>query len=334
MNSALSIRRSLVIFSLLTFVFSVLGAEVSSAQEKYPSRDIDLILPFAPGGIVDLTGRFFADKLSKVLGVMVVPVNKPGASGITGTMFALQAKRDGYTILAESNAEMVMIHYILPDVPFVCLRDFIPICLIAISPKALFVRSESTFKTFDDFIDYARKNPGKLSYGSAGTGSSDHLVVEQLQDAAKVKFTHVPFKGGGEVIPAVLGGHVDFGSTSLVTAASNLKAGTFRGLVISGKERAPLFPDIPTYREKGYTQPFVILWNGLFVATGTPQPIVDVLAKASEKVLKSKDFNSSIENIGGIVKYMELAEFRKLLEEEDKNIRTIVKQIGLKPISK
>lgn len=246
-------------------------------------------------------------------------------------MFALQAKKDGYTLVANASSGVLVPRYVLPDIPFVTLRDLIPICVIAISPKALYVRSESPFKTFEDFIDYARKNPGKLSFGTAGIGGDDHLVVEQLEEAAKVKFTHVPFKGGGEVVPAVLGGHVDFGSTSLVTAASNLKAGTFRGLVISGEERAPIFPDIPTFREKGYPQHFFKLWNGLFVATGTPQPILNVLVKASEKVLKSKDFKSSIENLGGIVKYMEPAEVRKLIEEDDKNIATIIKQIGLKP---
>lgn len=331
MFSILSTRKLLVMFIILACFSITTGIEITIAQEKYPARDIEVIVPFAAGGVLDLTTRIFAEELSKVLKVTIVPTNKPGATGTIGTIFVLKAKKDGYTLLANSISGMVIAHFVLPDVPFVTLKDFIPVTTIAVAPNTIVVKNDSPFKSFEDLIDFAKKNPGKLTYGSAGTGSDVHLVMEQLQDAAKIKLSHVPFKGGGEVLPAVLGGHVDFGSMTLTTAASNLKAGTIRGLVSGSEKRVSIFPNLPTYREKGYPQHFIGFWNGLFAPAGTPKSAIDVLSSASEKVLKSKAFMSRVEDLGASAEYKNPAEFRKFIEEEEKILGTIVKQVGIKP---
>lgn len=331
MNSQLLFRKKIIVFVVLVCIILAFGTETTYAQEKYPSKYIEIIITFAPGGTNDLTTRIFAEPLSKVLNVSVVCSNKPGATGTIGSAFVLKSKKDGYTILTNSGSGMVIAPHILRGVPYDTLKDFIPISLIAATPVIMLVKNDSPFKSFEDLMDFAKKNPGKLTYGSAGTGSDTHLAMEQLQYYSKVKFSHIPYKGGGETLPAVLGGHVDFSSTLLATASSNLRAGTVRGLVIFDTKRSSFFPNIPIAREKGYPQHFIKYWNGLFVPTGTPKEVVDVLTNSSERVVKMKEYISKIEDLGASIDYMSPAEYKKFIEEDIKVVREIIEKIELKP---
>ena len=330
MYSGSSIRKSLIAVALLICASLTWTDKDSYAQAKYPSRNIDLIIAFAPGGTTDVAGRIIAEELSKLLNVNLAPINKPGATGTIAGAFTLNARKDGYTLMLNSGSGMVLSHFVLPDVPFDTLRDFIPIRYVIVSPTIIAVKGDSPLKSFEDLINYTRKNPAKLTYGSAGAGSDTHLVMEQLQEAANVKFSHVPLKGGGQVVPSVLGGHVDLGSTLVSTAAPHLRADTLRGLVLAHEKRLTVFPNVPTYGEKAYPQVFIKYWGALFAAAGTPKAVLDVLESASEKVLRSENYKERIEKLGGSVDYSAPAEMRKAIQEEQKATASLVGRLGLK----
>lgn len=319
-----------IIVAILICLGLVIGLLPSYAQEKYPTKNIELVISMGPGGVQDIIGRIFADELSKILKVPVAAINKPGATGTLAPTHVLNAKKDGYTLLINSISGMILSHFVLPDVPFDTLKDFIPISVISVAPSILYVKADSPLKSLEDLINEARKTPEKLTYVTMGIGSDSHYNIEQLQIAAKVKFSHIPFSGG-EIIPAVLGGHADFGVTIVVTAASHLKARTIRGIVISGNNRIRAFPDIPTYAEKGYTQHYFINWVGFFAPAGIPRSAVDTLASASEKVIKSKDFASRVEKVGTEAIYISPTDFIDMIKKDKNTAETLVKQIGIKP---
>ncbi len=317
---------------LAMLVVAVLGLSCQSAtaQATYPSHNIDLVIAFGAGGIADLSGRIFADELSKVLNVMVVPSNKPGATGTLGAVNVLKSKKDGYTLLFNSVSGMVFAPHLLPNVPYETLRDFVPITLACLSPIFIGVKSDSPIKTLEVLIDSAKKNPDKLTYGTVGPGSDVHLVVEQLQEAAGIKMTQVPFKSGAETYTAVLGGHVDVGSLVISSTASQLRAKSIKGLAMSGEKRLQSFPDIPTFAEKGFRQHFFANWTGFFAPAGTPQPILTTLIEASEKVLTSKSYIKRIEDMGTEVQFLKPADFKKLIEEDDRAAGALIQKLGIK----
>jgi tripartite-type tricarboxylate transporter receptor subunit TctC len=309
----------------------VLGiAAVVPAQEKYPnpSRSIDLIIAFAPGGVTDVTGRIFADDLSKVIGIPVAPVNKSGASGTYGGTLVAKATPDGYTLLANTISGMVLSHSILPKVEFDTLKDFFPVAIISNIPDCLLIKPDSPYKTVQDLIEAAKKKPGKISYGTVGVGSDGNFNGEILANSTNVKFKHVPFKGGGEVATAVMGGHVDFSVSAATTYIPLEKAGKLRILAVTGKSRMKALPHVPTFQEIGIKGSFVNNWAGVFAPVKTPKPILDSIVAATEKVLKSKEFAERIEKTGGEVEYNSPADFRAIIERDQKIAVEIAQKAG------
>ena len=330
MNSVSSIRKSCVIGVALASLLITCWSGISSAQEKYPSRNIDLVIVFNPGGTTDTVARVFADELTKVLNVPIIPINKAGASGTIGAAFVAQAKKDGYTLLAGAGSGMSLAPLVLPNVPFKTLRDFVPIGIIATSPIVIYVKNDSPLKSFEDLIDNARKNPDKLTYGDPGTGSDGNFFMEQLQMVAKAKFSHVPFKGGGEVMPAVMGGHIDLGVSTMAGISNQLRAGALRVLILSQEKRVGAFPDIPAITEKGYKGYFITHWTGLLAPAGISQSAVNTLFSAYDKVTQSKNYIKRIEDLGCGVRNLGLEEFKKFLEEEEKVAESIARQMKKK----
>ena len=308
----------------------VIGMGSAFAQEKYPVRNIDLIVPMAPGGTTATLAAIFADELSKELKVPIATINKPGASGTVGASFVLQSKKDGYTLLTGPGSGMTLAPQMLPDVPFQTLRDFSPICIVGMSPNIIYVKNDSPFKSFENLMDYAKKNPQKLSYGTAGTGSDCHFFMEQLQIYGDINVSHIPYKGGGEVLPAVLGGHVDFGVSLMATVASQIKGEAARGLIISDEKRNLVFKDIPTTYEKGYRQQFINHWTALFAPVGVPQHVLDVLIPAAGKAIRSENFIKRVESLGCSVNPMTPSQFRTYIAEEEKIAAGIAKEINKK----
>ena len=319
---------------MLLFIFCLtvtLGAQAVLAEGKYPSRNISLVIPWAPGGGTDITGRIFAEELAKVLNVAITPDNKPGATGTSGAVMVIGAKKDGYTLMVNTISAMILAQFSLPDVPFDALKDFTPITNIAISPSIIFVKGDSPIRSIEDLINEAKKKPGKLTFSTAGVGSENHLNTEHFMILSKIKCAHVPYKSGGEALTAVLGGHQDFGTSLVAPLASQLKAGTVRGLIHSNNKRIAFLPDVPTYAEKGFSEHFFSNWTGLFAPAAIPHPILDTLSRASEKAINSEGFISRMEKLGSLAAFQTPGEFRSMLEKELITARALVKQIGLTP---
>ena len=307
----------------------IVGSTFLHAQEKYPSRGIELVIGWAPGGPADIAGRIFANELTKVLKVPVTPVNKAGASGTIGATYTFKAKKDGYTLMAGSLGWLLG-SITLEDIAYDPLHDFVPITKIAISPHGLFVKSDSPFKTLEDFIEKAKKNPRMISCGTAGASSDGHFNIETLQKAAGIEIKHVPFKGGGELPPALLGGHIDIGISVASSVFAFAKAGTMRILAVTGENRMKDLPDVPTLKEKGFKQTFFVNWVGLFTPSGVPPAVISTLSEASEKVVKSKEYIERIEKTGSLVDFMTPMEYQKMFEEEKKATEAIALELGLK----
>lgn len=321
--------RKFSLIAILICLGLIAGLTTSYSQEKYPSRAIELVIGWAPGGPADVLGRLYANELNKVLKVPITPVNKTGASGTIGATYTVKARKDGYTVMIGSTGWLLG-SITLEDIAYDPLKDFIPIVKIGVTPHGLFVKTDSPFKSLEDLVDRAKKNPRALSCGTAGTSSDGHFNLETLQKAAGIEIKHVPFKGVGEVPPAVLGGHVDAGIGVMTAPLPFVRAGNVRILAITGDSRMKDIPNVPTFKEKGYTQTFLNNWIGLFVPAGVPQNVVDTLISASDNVMKSKDFIASVEKAGSIVEHISPADYLKALEIERKTIDTIAREVGLK----
>ena len=324
----MKLSRTLVIVMVLS-VGMLCVSTLSSAQEKYPAREIEYVIPWSPGGVSDIVGRIFANELSKNLNVPVTPVNKAGGSATIGGTYVYRAKKDGYTVLNGSLGWLVG-SLLLNDIPFDCLRDFVPIMRFAATPQAIFVKQDSPFKTIDDLIEKAKKNPKMISCGTGGTASDSNFALQIFQKAAGIEFNIVPFKGGGESPPAVLGGHVDIAISVLSVVVNFVKAGNMRVLVISGDHRLKEFPDTPTFKEKGFTQTYMDNWNGLVVPAGVPQNVITTLTAASEKAVKSKELITAVERTASVVDSASGEAFRKRIENDRNMIEAIASELKLK----
>lgn len=322
--------KSLVIIFIL-FMISPSSTVYLHAQERYPNGQIELVIPWAAGGFTDIAGRLFADELSKVLKTPVIPTNKPGASGTVGTAYLVRAKKDGYTLMVTTLSTIVLAPLILKGIPYDTEKDLTFLCKIIDAPSGPFVKANSPIKKIEDIVELARKNPGKISYGTAGTGSDSHFNLEIFQDEAKIKLKHVPFKGGGELPAAVLGGHVDFASTVVTSLMPLHKAGEIRILAITGKSRISASPEIPTYFERGYKQNYLSNWVGLFAPAGISKSVMDEIIQASEKVSRSKEFIAKVEKIASIVDYNGPVEFKRQVKSDTETAKAIVDRLGLSP---
>lgn len=302
----------------------------ATAQEKYPSRPIELVIAFPAGGFADITGRIFADEMSKAVNTAIAPVNKSGASGSLAATGMLRAPKDGYNLLVNTLGGMVLAPVMLKDVAYDTNKDFYPVALITSAPDGITVRAESPYKTLQDLIEAARKNPGKLSFGTAGTGTGSHFNAQIFAQNTAIKIKHVPFKGGGETIPAVLGGHVDFVIGTAIAFLPHEKAGKLRTLALVGRNKMKALPNALTTSELGIKGDYLDSWAGCFVAAGTPRPVIDTLVAAAERVIKSNDFIARIEKTGGVVQYVPPAEFQSMIERDKNTAVDMAKREGLK----
>lgn len=323
-----SLRKKILPVLLLIQAIALASAP-SWSQEKYPSRPIELVVAFPAGGFADVTGRIFAEELSKVLNTPVATINKGGATGSLAATSMLSAAKDGYSILVNTLGGMVLAPATLKDIRYDANKDFYPVAFITSAPDGITVRAESPFKTLNDLIEAARKNPNKLSYGTAGTGVGGHFNSLILSQVSGIKIKHVPYKGGGEYIPALLGGHLDFVIGTAIATLPQESAGKLRTLALLGANKMKGLPAVPTTAELGVKGDYLDSWAGAFVTTGTPKPVIDTLASAAEKVIKSKEFTGRIEKTGGIVQYIAPADFRSMIERDKNTALEIAKKEGL-----
>ena len=318
----------LMLLGTMVLVFLISFASFASGQEKYPSRQIELVIPFPAGGSTDISGRIFANELSKIFKVAVVPVNKVGSSGTIAGTYVHKAKKDGYTLLTGSQGWFFGSIIYEKEIVYDPLKDFIPIANFHIVPHALCVRKDSPLKTLEDFIEKARKESGAVSVGTPGLGGDSYFNLQVLLKVAGVQIKHVPYKGIGEVPPALLGGHIEVGIGPASAWVPFVKSGDVRTLGITSRMKD--FPNVPSFLERGFKGRYFDNWAGVSSPAGVPQMVVDALADACEKMLKSKEFVESTEKTGCVIRYMARVEMQKHLEEDRKIVDVMARELGIK----
>lgn len=277
------------------FCFTALSA--SPALAEFPNKPIDIVVPFSPGGGTDQISRTIADAMSKSLKETVLVLNKPGAGTIIGTGYVAKSKPDGYTLVMATFAHAVN-PSLYKDIPYSTDKDFAPVALIGTSPNVLVVNSHSPYKTVKDIIDYAKANPGKLTFGSYGAGTSAHLAAALFENLAKVKMTHVPYKGSSPAITDLMGGQIDMVFSTAASVAQFVKSGQLRALAVTSKERSSVMPNLPTIAESGVPGYEAESWYGLLAPAGTPADVIQKLNVAVGHAIESKEFQQRIEQEG------------------------------------
>ena len=311
----------LCVFTYSPFAFDGFCAE------RYPSRPIQFIVSNVAGSTMDVSARILATELEKILGTTVVVVNKPGVAGVLGTDATVRAKKDGYTILITGSSAITFAPITSPEsVPFDPAKDLEFLGLFYYFPLTITVRSDSPWKNFQEFIDYGKKNPGKIRVSTTGVASGPHFVVEMIQVMTGAQLTHVPFKGGESVVTAVLGGHVEATCDNIQKLKPHVDAGKLRFLLTTAK-MADL-PNVPTITELGYKQDLLTIWFGIFGPAGIPEDVKKVLVPAIEKAVKN--VKPKIDPMGNLTEFMPPAEFKKMWSEEYKQIQEIAVRIGLR----
>jgi tripartite-type tricarboxylate transporter receptor subunit TctC len=293
----------------------------------YPEHNIQLIIPYVAGATGDITARLLAEELQKVLGVKIIPSNKPGAASVLGTDAAARAKKDGYTLLYSSASAMIYAPITNPDVvhynPF---KDLEPIGFHYFFPTTIGLKPDAAWKTFPELIDFAKKNPGKLRYSTVGVASTPHIVMQIIEDFTGAKFTHVPFEGGESVITAVLGGHVEFSCDGYAKMKPHADAGRLR-IILTGKS-LPQAPKVPMASELGYKETIPNTWYALYAPAGVPEEVRKALIPAMATAVKAT--KAKIEQMGSIPEYKTPAETRKLQEDEYKRAFDIAVKTGMR----
>ena len=312
-----------------TTIVALLGTSASArAQASYPTRPIECVIPFAPGGPTDTAIRIIQPQLSANLGVPLVLVNKAGGGGALGMDAVAKAKPDGYTLAATVRSTVTILPATQPDVTYK-LSDFAVVGAYAVDSQVVLVKSGSPWKTLEELVDSARKNPGKLSYGTAGLGTNSFFTMELLKLTYGLDMTHVPFGGSGPVKNAVLGGHVQVGAASLSPMLSVLRSGDVVALAISATKRIPSIPSVPTMTEKGQPDASLSTWAEIYTPAKTPKAIVERLAQALEKTMKDPNVVSAIDKAGLVVEYHSPEETLKLIQRENEIVVRLAKQLGL-----
>ncbi len=272
----------------------VLAAE---AAAPYPSRPIRLIVPFAAGGTSDLMGRIVGARLGEALGTTVVIDNRGGAGGTIGAMLTAQAAPDGYTLLLP-HVGLAINETLYAKKQYNALEDLAPISLLGDTPSAVVVTNALPAKSMQELIALAKKQPGKLTYGSAGVGSAAHLAMALLEHSADVRFNHIPFKGGGPSLIATVAGQVDVSIPAYPTAVPHLKAGRLRILAVTGRNREPTIPDVPTVSEVGVPGYAFDIWFAMFAPAATPKAIIALLNRELVKSLAAADMREKLAQTG------------------------------------
>ena len=309
---------------------AIAGTAPAQSTADFPNKPIRLITPFAAGATTDLLSRIISERMSTDWGHPVVVDNKPGVAGMLGTDLAAKAAPDGYTLVNVISSHVVH-KDLIRDVPFDALKDFEPVILLARTPLTLVTSPTLPVTNTQEFVAYARKNPGKLGYGTSGVGSAVHLTMEQFKQLADIDVTHVPYKGGAPALQDLLGGHIPVVMSGLYTATQAIKAGQIRALFVTSANRSPLFPDVPTAQESGFPGFVADEWWGILAPKGTPAPVVAKINAEITKIFAHADVKSKIDKLGIEFIGSTPAEFGDFMRKESPKWSAVLKRAGVKP---
>ena len=266
--------------------------------QTYPSKPIRIIVPFAVGGSSDIMARGLGKQLAEQMGAQVVVENRPGGGGGPAMQAVVSSPADGHTLLYGTSGTNSVAPLLFKNLPVDPVRDLQPVSILALNPSVLIVNSTLPIQSLEDLIRYAKANPGKLSYASAGNGSISHLATELLKTSAQIDMLHVPYKGGGAASADLLAGNISLMIETITNAMTLVKTGKVRAIANSGSRRWPTAPDLPTFAEAGVPGYQVDSWTGLFVAAGTPAPIVDRINAELVKAARDPGYRTAMSNIG------------------------------------
>jgi tripartite-type tricarboxylate transporter receptor subunit TctC len=310
----------------LALALTVFAARAGA--DDYPTRTIRLIIPFPPGGSNDVVGRIIANQLGQKLGQAVFVDNRAGAGGVVGSDVASKATPDGYTLLIISIAHAV--NPFLYKLPYDPIKDFAPIGIIATGTNVLTVNRQLPVHSVRELVAMAKAKPGALNYASAGIGSFQHLSGELFKLLAGVDIVHVPYKGGGPSMLALIAGEDQLMFSSIVQTMPAVQSGQLRALATGGAERSPILPDLPTIAEAGVPGYVATNWWGIIAPAGTPAAVVDKVHAALEEVLTSTDTKKYLDNEGAAPVQMSTADFAKFIAAEIDKWGPVVKKAGMK----
>jgi len=319
-------------WAVLVVALAVAGVVVPApaAAQAYPTRPVKLVVPFPPGGSLDLAGRLIAQKLTDLWGQSVVVENKPGAGGNIGADFVAKAPADGYTILLGALSTHAVNPNLYRTMPYDAAKDFAPITRVAITPNVLVVNANSPVNTVQDFIAYTKANPGKLSFGSGSNGSAGHLAGELYKVETRTDAVHIPFKGAAPATQALLAGDTQFMFDNLANAMAQVKAGKLKALAVTTAQRSPLAPDLPTLAEAGLPGFDISTWYGLFAPAGTPTPVIAKWNADVTRILNSPEVREKLVADGAQPSPDTPEAFGRFVADELAKYARIVKASGAK----
>ena len=312
--------------ALCTALFAIVG---NASGQTWPARQVQLVVPYAPGGVVDLIGRTVGQRLSAQLGQPVVVDNRPGAGGIIGVDYAARSTPDGYTIVVMDPA--IVINPNMQDkVPYDLKKDLQAVAVIGSSPLVLVVNASLPVTTVSQLVDYARANPGKLNFVSAGIGTTPHMAGELLKLRSGVNMVHVPYKGSGPAMADLVAGQVQVGFSSITAALPFIKDNRLRPLATTGSKRSPALPEVPTMVEAGYPNFEVDLWLGIFAPAAVPAPLVTRLNGEIAKALEDPALRSAFGTVGVEPRIVGVDDSARFVRTESDKWATVVRDANLK----
>lgn len=274
------------------------GMGAAVAQDGYPNKPLTMVVPFSAGGTTDILARIVGQALGQDLGQTIIIENKPGAGGNIGAQQAARAKADGYTLFMGTVGTHAINQALYKKLPYDPIKDFTPLSRVANVPNLLVVHPSRPYKTVKEMIEYGKKHPNDITFGSPGSGASPHVSGALFQSMTGVELTHVPYKGSAPSVVSLVSGETDFGFLTAVTINAQLKAGNLRALAVAHDSRLPAMPDVPTMDEAGLKGFTADAWFMAAVPAGTPQPIIDRLYQEIAKILPQEDVKAKLDAVG------------------------------------
>lgn len=304
-------------------------APLTLLAQAWPDKPVRLVVPYAPGGTTDFAGRLVAERLTQQTGTNFFVENRTGASGTIGTAQVARSAPDGTTFLV-NDTTYAMLPSLLAKLPWDHAGDLVPVTTLVVTPVVLVVAANSPFKTAQELMEHARRNPGKLNFGSGGTGSSTHLSAEVLKKEGKLFITHIPYKGAGDAMVGLLGNQVDLLITAAPTAVPQVKGGKVRALAVTGDKPLPSLPGVPTFKEVGLPGYTVTNWFGLAAPKGTPKPVIDKLQSEVQKAMADPRVVEKLDAMGARPGGIPSADFAGLIQRETRMWSDVSKAAGVR----
>jgi tripartite-type tricarboxylate transporter receptor subunit TctC len=323
-------RRHLIKATALSSIASITSPKAAWAQTTYPTKPVSLLIPFAPGGTTDIVARAVSDRMLPAFGQPMVAINRAGGGGVIGAMEVRRAAPDGYTLGMATVSTTATVPAISTQTPYDPLKDFTPIINLAATPNVIIVNPSFPAKDYKSFIEYVRRNPGKLNYGSSGTGGSQHLYMEIFKALTGTFITHIPYRSAGAAMVDLIGGTLSMMFDNMPSAMPFIQQGRAIPIAVAAPERLKQLPNVPTFQELGLSQVNRMAFYGIWGPPNLPQPIVDRVHAAFTKTLADPIVKRRIEESGSVVLGNTPAEFAKQIAEEYSVFKRIVKEKNLR----